>query len=97
MGVYEVLDIPGCEGAQVKCWWCELKAVKVGDEVPAVGGCDSYAVALREGGYVVIEDGRIARWEKELTAEWPIFDKWGCELSKESVGIMGEEYRFSPD
>ncbi len=92
MGVYEVLDIPGCEGAQVKCWQCEMCIVRVGDEVPAIGGHESYVVALREGGYIIIEDGKVARWEAELTAEGPIFDKWGGVLGPESTGIMGEGY-----
>ena len=47
MGVYDIL--PG--GQQVKCWWCDLKKVKIGDEVPPVRGLESYSIALQEGGF----------------------------------------------
>jgi len=95
VGTYDTLNVEGCEGAQVKCFGCGMAQLKVGDDVLNVTGdptCRIYAIALREGGYLVIINNRIAHWRESEPEGYPIFDKWSDPYGEESVGIMDEPY-----
>lgn len=47
MGVYDTLILPGtrADGEQVKCWYNDLRSIRLGDEVPPI-----VTVAPPEGG-----------------------------------------------
>ncbi len=92
MGVYDMVTLPGGpEGAQVKCWGCEMRGLGVGSEVGELGGCKNYAVALREGGYARVLNGVLCAW-MDAPSKLPVFDKWGAPFGEDSVGMMGDEY-----
>ena len=76
MGVYDTL-IDGEKQAQIKCFDCELKTYKVGDQVPCDG---SFIIVLppREGvHYAIIKDSIFLGF-----TDCPpmIIDKWGEHL-----------------
>ncbi len=76
MGVYDVLW-PGRQ--QVKCWWCEGREVKIGDEVLPARGLDSYSVALQEGGYANVFKLQLMS-VTEVAMMKDVVDKWGAEV-----------------
>lgn len=85
MGVYDMLP----RGSQLKLWGCEMVTRKVGDTVPDFN-LDKYVVLLREGGYVLVEKGKIAKivenygkkyYYPEDFAGISCFDKWGSPVS----------------
>ena len=96
MGLYDSFDLPGtpADGAQVKCFDCEMHTFKAGDEMPWSG---DYAIALREGGYAVISDGRLTTWQEEAPTSGPIYDKWGAPFVGDvpNTGLLGEDYFFA--
>jgi len=80
--VYDILP----NGQQVKCWWNEMRSVSFGDEVPMVGGRDTYSVSLRvwRGDHFVedmefanVSGGRFVSITSEPLFE--VFDKFGEE------------------
>jgi hypothetical protein len=82
---------------QVKCFEDQCKLYTVGDEVPDHFPVSSYSIAMREGGYVNVDDCKIVSWTDE--PEYPnIFDKYGQIFEPEStVGLFGEPYFFGED
>lgn len=48
MGLYDMLSVEGAEGAQLKCWDCEMKRYGAGDGVPQVGGLCAYAAPFQK-------------------------------------------------
>lgn len=98
MGLYDTLDVEGCKGAQVKCWFNDMRTLREGDLVPALTPEAIYAVALREGGFLVIINNEIDRWQKGKPVTFLVFDKWGDLFdSKYPRSIMGEPYFFKDD
>lgn len=93
MGMYDTIRVGDREG-QVKLWDCVLHDYARGDEVMAVNEHDVYSIAMREGGYVIVVDNIIVNWHDAPLAGYPIYDKWGEELSDASGGIFGESYAF---
>ena len=91
MGSFDYIEV-GDKDGQVKLWDCELVMYRVGDTVPQDG---DFSIAMREGGYVNIQDGKLKSWTDapEFTA---ILDKWGAEFSPEDVsrGLLGGDYFF---
>ncbi|MBU2072713.1 MAG: hypothetical protein KKA68_20970 [Gammaproteobacteria bacterium] len=70
---------------------------QVGDIVPDFG-LPKYIVLLREGGYVIVENGIITKiiencgkkfYAPEDFSGVPCFDKWGCEVGSHS-DLVGE-------
>lgn len=97
MGVYDIVDIDGCAGAQVKCWGSHMIQLTLGDKVPDIeDGVSNYGVALREGGYVLVLGSRISGWLPDPPEGLPGYDKWGDRLSNESAGMLGEAYAYKP-
>lgn len=95
MGVYDIVDIDGCTGAQVKCWGSHMIQLTLGDKVPDIeDGVSDYGVALREGGFLLVFGSKIRGWAPLPPIDLPIFDKWGSPLAAESTGLLGEEYSF---
>ena len=78
MGVYDIL--PG--GQQVKCWWCDMRKVNIGDKVLPVRGLESYSIALREGGFANVF-GCVLMSVTEVAMLPDIVDKWGAEKGEE--------------
>jgi len=78
MGVYDMLPA----GQQVKCWWCEGREVKIGDEVLPVRGLDSYSVALQEGGFANVFKLQLMS-VTEVAMMPDVVDKWGAEVENE--------------
>jgi len=72
------------KGSQVKLWGCSMAVFVVGNCVPSFG-YDKYVVLLREGGYVVVENGIITKIVEDKEKKYypedfpgvPCFDKWG--------------------
>ena len=95
MGLFDSFDLPGtpADGAQVKCFDCEMHTFRVGDEMPWSG---DYAIALREGGYATISDGKLVGWQEE-TPTSRIYDKWGgsWQGDESNTGLLGEGYFFN--
>ena len=99
MSAYDMLP----RGSQVKCWSCDMKTYRVGDEVPEL--YPEYVVLLVEGGYVrvkagiitrIIENrGRKAYYPEDFPKEVCI-DKWGTEVKEradlEHSNIFGCNY-----
>ncbi len=75
MGIYDILPA----GQQVKCWWCDMRDVKIGDEVLPVRGLESYSIALQEGGFAnVFKNTLMSVTEVAMISD--IVDKWGAEV-----------------
>jgi len=103
MGMYDCLP----EGSQVKLWDCELKHLKLGDAVPSFG-LPKYFVLLREGGYILVEDGIITiikenkkyYYPEDFPPSAPCFDKYGNRVSTkadlrgmfEGLGVREDSY-----
>lgn len=107
MSTYDTLRFPDAppDGEQVKVWWCELRDVAVGDEVPPVGGHETYGIVLRCGGVALVDGGKLAGWRPDLPPdpterprERPLFDKWGNTWigNLDNTGMMGEPYFATP-
>ena len=80
MGMFDVVrNDEGFEG-QIKVWGRRMDLFVIGDRVPDVNGFSTYAVAMREGGYVTVVDNIIESWNSALPIE-PLFDKWGRECT----------------
>lgn len=95
MGVYDIVDLDGCKGAQVKCWGCHMIQLTLGDRVPDIeAGVPDYGVALREGGFLLVTDSKIRGWLPLPPIDLPIYDKWGASLGPESKGMLGEGYCY---
>ena len=77
MGVYDIL--PG--GQQVKCWWCDMRRVRIGDEVLPARGLESYSIELQEGGYANVYKLRLMSVTEVATMK-DVVDKWGAEICK---------------
>lgn len=101
MGMYDVLP----RGSQVNLWYCTLDTKDVGDKVPTFG-FSQYIVLLREGGYVLVEEGKIVYIEETEGKRYylpedfpgiPCFDKYGRsvltkeDLSRQFQGLLGRE------
>ena len=89
MGMFDYIEVDNKYG-QVKLWDCEMVTYRVGDTVPRGG---DFSIAMREGGYANVWDGKIKSWTD--AAEFKtILDKWGAEFSPEDVirGLLGEDY-----
>ena len=99
MGVYDCLP----KGSQVKLWDCDMTTKRIGDAVPSFD-LPKYVVLLREGGYVLVENGVITKivenhgrkfYVPEDFPDIPCFDKWGDsiksrnELIGQFQGIAG--------
>ena len=90
MSTYDMLP----KGSQLKLWECEMSTKRVGDTVPTFS-LDGYIVLLREGGYVVVESGKITKivenngkkyYYPEDFPNTSCFDKWGSSIpSRESL------------
>ena len=99
MSTYDMLP----RGSQVKCWGCDMRHLKEGDEVSNLG-MNSYIVLLREGGFVRVDEGVIAKIVEGGTPHYPeefqvpCIDKWGSLIpSREDLkgtGILGEDYYY---
>lgn len=93
MGVYATIQVDDREG-QVKLWpeaSYDLATFTVDDKVPRWGGLETYSIAMREGGFVNVHDRVITGWTDH--AEWDIIaDKYGDPYTKDSLGLLGEEY-----
>lgn len=92
MGMYDELP----NGAQVKCWWNELRRVKRGDEVPALDGLTTYQIALIEGDYAQVQDGRFLRISKSPRHRTPIYDKWGDPMPEMYPGYLMKDWEKHP-
>lgn len=96
MGLYDSFDLPGtpADGAQVKCFDSEMVTFRVGDSMPWNG---DYAIALREGGYVTVSDGKLIGWQEGPPSDRQIYDKWGgaWEGDAANTGLLGEGYFFT--
>jgi len=97
MGAYDMLP----NGSQVKCWNNEMKTLKLGDTVPYLDpDNDSYAVILREGGFVRVANGVIIDIVEDgkpyspSDFDVPCIDKWGNEVgtSDDLIGIFSEHF-----
>jgi len=82
MGTYNCFP----KGSQVKLWNCDMSTKVVGDIVPDFG-LDKYIVLLREGGYVIVEKGKITKIVENHGRKYyypedfpgiPCYNKWGC-------------------
>ncbi len=83
MGVYDIL--PG--GQQVKVWWCDLRKVKIGDEVLAARGLDSYSIALEEGRYANVFDLTLMS-VTEVPMIPDVVDIWGAEVENANKELL---------
>lgn len=92
MGAYDEIVV-GERVAQVKLWDNQLTHYTLGDEVPNVGeGITTYSVAVREGGFVNVNDGRIESWT-DIPKHVVVLDKWGAMFDPDGTrGIMNEPY-----
>jgi len=90
MGVYDIF--PG--GQQVKCWKCDLRHVKVGDDVDPIDKVCTYFIALREGGFAHISDCKYIGVTDTLIPGFPVFDKWGGLFDGSKKGPLDENYLF---
>lgn len=78
MGVYDILP----DGQQVKCWWCDMRKVKIGDEVLSTRGLESYSIELQESGYANVY--KLALMSvTEVAMLHAIVDIWGAEVEDE--------------
>ena len=78
MGVYDILPA----GQQVKCWWCDMRDVKIGDKVLPARGLYNYSVALEEGGFANVF--KLQLMSVTGVATMPdVVDKWGAEVGDE--------------
>jgi len=93
MGMYDCLP----KGSQVKLWECTLAELKVGDTVLDFG-LPKYIVLLREGGYVLVNEGVITLIEENLGKRYyypedfpgvPCFDKYGNQVATKE-DLIGE-------
>ena len=92
MGVYDMVTLPGGpEGAQVKCWGCQMKSLGAGSRVGEMEGHADYAVALREGGYAVVRGQVLDEWVADAPS-LRVFDKWGAPFGEDSAGLLGDAY-----
>jgi len=83
MSSYDTL--PGNQ--RVKCWWCEMRNVPYGCEVPRIQGESTYSLALREGGFANVIDCQLVNISDKPISK--VFDKWGYAMDK-----IPEEYLF---
>jgi hypothetical protein len=99
MGIYNSLP----RGSQVKLWG-GYSTKKVGDNVSSFG-LPKYVVLLREGGYVIVEDGKITKIVENYGRKYyypedfpgiSCFDKWGNDAYSITdlmgTGLFGENY-----
>lgn len=94
MGVYD--SLPG--GQQVKCWWCDMRLVKIGDAVPELDCERSYSIALREGGYANVLDCTLVSIADTQECDFdPVFDKYGDPFDPTWEGSLGESYLFEEE
>lgn len=106
MGMFDSLP----KGSQVKLWNCEMIEFNVGDEVSSY--FDKYVVLLREGGYVLVENGKITEIVEDEKFYYPedfpdihCLDKWGnlATTREKLIGIydgiagMSDPYYWSED
>jgi hypothetical protein len=84
----------GERNGQVKLWENACLTYHVGDKVGPSGA--QYSIAMREGGYVHVSDGRIAGWEDYPTPNADVYDKYGSliEEGRAPEGLFGESYLF---
>lgn len=68
--------------SQVKCFDCEMRDFKPGDQVPIAG---SYSIALAEGGWANIDGGVFMGIFDEPHFDRRI-DKWGSTYDPECYG-----------
>jgi hypothetical protein len=81
MGLYTTIVCDGKQG-QVKLWNDHPDYVMtvgtLGGSVPRVDGKNTYAIAMREGGFVHVTNGIIAGWFGEVQGgAFPVYDKYG--------------------
>ena len=90
--MYDDIEV-GERYGQVKLWNCEMAMYHLGDKVPEDG---DFSIAMREGGYVNVQDGKIKSWTDASEFKL-ILDKWGADFSPEDIsrGILGEDYFFN--
>jgi len=103
MGVYDSLP----NGSQVKCFYNELRDLKVGDEVPYLDpDTSSYVVLLREGGFAKVIGGKIVEIVEDEVPRYPkdfpdftCIDKWAniieTDEDLEGTGLLGENYYWN--
>ena len=98
MSLHDIITVGTREG-QVKCWDNAMQHYGLDSYVPPIDNIDTYSVAMREGGFVNVIDGRIRSWvdTPSLLSDF-VFDKWGRLFTKETKGILleGESYLFEP-
>lgn len=62
----------------------QFRVFKIGDKVPFLFDFDdrqTFSIAMREGGFVNIQEGRFLSWTEEPLSK-DVFDKWGARYSK---------------
>jgi hypothetical protein len=92
MGMYDEIEF-GERVGQVKLWDCVMHTYREGDEIgPPFNG--SYSIAMREGGFVHVEEGRIQAWTETPMAGKPVVDKYGAPYDENTGGLLGEGYLF---
>ena len=100
MGMFDCLP----KGSQVKLWDCTLATKEVGDTVLDFG-LPRYIVLLREGGYVLVEEGIITLIEENNGKQYyypedfpsiPCFDKYGNQVSNRN-DLVGELQEIMED
>lgn len=92
MGFYTNVMLNEKEIVQVKCF--ESSGYQVGDSVEPINGEVTYSIALREGGFLNIDNLILVdRTDKPRFKR--VFDKWGSDFNEKTEGIMpGEPYLY---
>lgn len=97
MGLYDTFEAYGKSG-QVKIWSDSFEVYRIGDKVPEYDGMKTFSIAMREGGFVNIQDCKFHSWTDSAAYE-PVFDKYGNIFTIENKGmfegIMADPYLFS--
>lgn len=86
MGVYDCLELPDGDIAQVKCLPSRgLRHFRPRDRIPGVIG--TVWVALQEGGFALIVAGVYTRYQDaEPFDDLPVIDKWGERWTGKNYG-----------
>lgn len=95
MSSYDEIKV-GKKRGQVKLWENAMLTYEKGDDVPLIPGENpNFSIAMREGGYINIKNGKVQNWTKNPKFPDNIFDKWGASFEpNESHGMLGEPYFF---
>jgi|GEM_PF-6994173 len=92
--MYDTIFVDNKEG-QVKCWECVMADFQQGSVVDPIDDCETYSIAMREGGFVSIRELTVESWTDEPIYQ-PVFDKYGCPFNpKDQKELFNEPYFYA--